>query len=229
MKQAFNWLMTTHSVILLLKMTIPHGNGGNAMQLLTYWLLKDSLSLSLYLWPTTWHQQATWHREPPSLCGSLNLLSKDVSVWSFPGKGKAGRAQDAKKNDNNKKISQAFKIQAEEVEDKMVSKNLPKFLKVKLKGSKYEYIFQFFNVYFCITFKPTNTSSTHKMCRLAGFFVLLCWNELGRHITCLHHKWGEWAGRGRVVERLEKGLIYQVCAAQTRSFYDQINLVHCWK
>lgn len=64
--------------------------------------------------------------------------------------------------------------QAEEVEDKMVSKNLPKFMKVKLKGSKYEYIFQFFNMYFCITSLPTNTSSTNKMCRLAGFFVLLC-------------------------------------------------------
>lgn len=118
MKLASNWLMTTHNVILWLKMTIPHGNGGNAMQAPTYWLLKDSLPpaptfpFSLPLshththtqtgWATTWHQQATWHRAPPSLCGSLNLLSKDVSVWSFPGKGKAGRAQGANNNNNNK-------------------------------------------------------------------------------------------------------------------------------
>lgn len=184
MKQASNWLMTTHSVILWLKMTMPHGNGGNAMQALTYWLLKDSLSLSLYLWATTWHQRGGTVSLPLSAAASI-CWAKTSACEVFLAKAKQAEPRMQKKKDNNKKIRQA-----EEVEDKMVSKNLPKFMKVKLKGSKYEYIFQFFNMYFCITFMPTNTSSTNKMCRLAGFFVLLCWNEPWRHITCLHHKWG---------------------------------------
>lgn len=116
---------------------------------------------------------------PLSAAASI-CWAKTSACEVFLAKAKQAEPRMLKKNDNNKKIRQA-----EEVEDKMVSKNLPKFMKVKLKGSKYEYIFQFFNMYFCITFMPTNTSSTNKMCRLAGFFVLLCWNEPWRHITCL--------------------------------------------
>lgn len=73
-EQPSNWLMTTHSIILWLKMTGPTGNRGDAVQILTYGLLRHSLSPS----PTP-HSVALKHTNTYSR--ALRLSEHDLA-WA---------------------------------------------------------------------------------------------------------------------------------------------------